>query len=230
MRSNIILITAAGYTKVDQGYFNQNLSLDTTQLIPFLKDTQSKTWEKLEKLLGARTEEVLLDELCKAMDSRGSLDVIRHGLKCYGEGLKLAYFAPRHSMNSDEMVLYGKNRLTIIRQLLFKATSTQALDLTICLNGIPIIAAEVKNPMTGQDVQKAIWQYRNDRDPNDLIFQFKKRTLVHFAVDPDEVYMTTRLAGKSTYFLPFNRGNGLGAGNPPAAPGAVDTKPWQVVP
>ena len=117
-------------------------------------------------------------------------------------------------MNPDDMALYQKNHLTVVRQLLFKATSSQALDLTLCLNGIPVITAELKNPMTGQDVQNAMFQYRNDRDPNDLIFQFKKRALVHFAVDPDLVYMTTRLAGKSTYFLPFNKGDGTGRRQP----------------
>lgn len=217
------LITAAGYKKAEQAYFDQDRSLDPTQFIPFLKDTQPKTWEKLEKLLGKRTEETVLDDLVKAMDSRGSLDVLRHGFKCYGEPIKVAYFRPATRMNPDDLALYEKNRLTVVRQLLFKPTSTQALDLTICLNGIPIVTAELKNPVTGQNVNNAIWQYRTDRDPNDLIFQFKKRTLVHFAVDPDLVYMTTRLAGKSTYFLPFNKGDGMGGGNPPGPEGKYKT-------
>jgi type I restriction enzyme, R subunit len=216
------LIASAGYTKAE-GLFDQERALDATQFVPFVKEAQPDTWKKLEKLLGSRMEEVLVDDLCKAMDSRGCLDVIRHGFKCYGEPVKVAYFAPAHGMNPEVAALYAKNRLTIVRQLLFKATSTKALDLTICLNGIPIITAELKNPMTGQTVQDAIWQYRYDRDPNDLIFQFKKRTLVHFAVDPDLVFMTTKLAGKSTFFLPFNQGDGMGAGNPPAPEGKYKT-------
>jgi type I restriction enzyme R subunit len=217
------LVTAAGYTKAEQAYFDQERAVDPTQVIPFLKDTQSKVWSKLEKLLGKQTEVTILDELCKAMDSRGSLDVIRHGFKCYGESIAVAFFAPAHGMNPDVAELYAKNRLTVVRQLLFKPTSSQSLDLTICLNGIPVITAELKNPMTAQNVWHAITQYKNDRDPNDLIFQFKKRTLVHFAVDPDEVYMTTRLAGKSTYFLPFNKGDGMGGGNPDAPEGKYKT-------
>lgn len=217
------LLNAAGYTKVESADFDQQRALDPTQFIAFLKDTQPKVWEKLEKLLGSRTQETLLDDVVKAMDSRGSLDVLRHGFKCYGEPIKATYFRPATRMNPDDLALYEKNRLTVIRQLLFKPTSTQALDLTICLNGVPIITAELKNPMTGQNVEHAMTQYRTDRDSNDLIFQFKKRTLVHFAVDPDLVYMTTRLAGKSTCFLPFNQGNGLGAGNPPAAEGKHKT-------
>ncbi len=217
------LITTARYAKAEQASFDQQRALDATQFIPFLKDTQPKTWEKLEKLLGPRTEETVLDNLTKAMDSRGSLDVLRHGFKCYGEPVKIAYFKPATRMNPDDLVLYAKNRLTVVRQLLFKATSTQALDVTLCLNGIPVITAELKNPMTGQNVKNAIIQYQTDRDPNDLIFHFKRRTLVHFAVDPDFVYMTTKLAGKSTYFLPFNKGDGMGAGNPPAEPGKYKT-------
>jgi type I restriction enzyme R subunit len=217
------LITSAGYVKAEQGNFNQERALDPTQFIPFVQETQEKTWERLKKLLAERTEETVLDDLAKAMDTRGSLDVLRHGFKCYGELIRAAYFKPATRMNPDDMTLYQKNRLTVVRQLLFRATSSQALDLTLCLNGIPIVSAELKNPMTGQNVEHAKYQYQNDRDPNDLIFQFKKRTLVHFAVDPDLVYMTTRLAGKSTYFLPFNKGDGLGAGNPLAAEGKYKT-------
>ena len=181
------LITSSGYVKAEQAHFDQQRAIDSTQFMPFLKDTQAKTVEKLEKLLGNQTETTVLDELCKAMDSRGSLDVLRHGFKCFGESIKVAYFRPRHSMNPDELALYEKNRLTVVRQLLFKASSTQAPDLTLCLNGIPVLTAELKNPMTGQNVNNAVWQYQNDRDPNDMFFQFKKRTVVHFAVDPDLV-------------------------------------------
>ena len=157
----------AGYTKAEQGHFHQERAIDPTQFIPFLKDTQKKTWERLEKLLAERTEETVLDDLTKAMDSRGSLDVLRHGFKCYGEAVKAAYFKPATRMNPDDLALYQENRLTVVRQLLFKATSSQALDLTLCLNGIPVVTAELKNPMTGQNVQNAMYQYRNDRDPND---------------------------------------------------------------
>src|ERR1039457_5153132 len=149
------LITSAGYVKAEQAHFDQQRGIDSIQFLGFLKDTQSKILEKLEKLLGNQTETVLLDELRNGMDSRGSLDVLRHGFKCYGESIKVAYFKPRHSMNPDELTLYEKNRLTVVRQLLFKASSTQAPDLTLCLNGIPVLTAELKNPMTGQNVNNA---------------------------------------------------------------------------
>ena len=143
------LVTSAGYVKAEQGYFHQERALDPTQFIPFVQETQQKTWERLKKLLAERTEETVLDDLAKAMDTRGSLDVLRYGFKCYGELIRVAYFKPATRMNPDDLALYQKNRLTVVRQLLFKATSSQALDLTLCLNGIPIVTAELKNPMTG---------------------------------------------------------------------------------
>jgi type I restriction enzyme, R subunit len=223
------LTTRGGYTKTEQAHFDQDRALDTTQLIPFIKETQKETWEALEKLHGSATEGVLLDDLCKAMDSRGSLDVLRHGFKCYGKAIRIAYFAPAHSMNPETQKQYAANHLTITRQLLFKPTSSKSLDVVLSLNGIPVATAELKNPMTGQNVENAKYQYRNGRDPNDLIFQFKRRTLVHFAVDPDEVYMTTRLAGKSTHFLPFNKGNGTGAGNPDNPNGYKTAYLWEEI-
>jgi type I restriction enzyme R subunit len=223
------LITHGGYTKAERASFDQERALDTTQLIPFIKETQEETWDALVKLHGAATEAVVLDDLCKAMDSRGSLDVLRHGFKCYGKTIRVAYFAPAHSMNPETQKLYAANRLTITRQLLFEPTGGKSLDVVLSLNGIPVATAELKNPMTGQTVENAKYQYRRDRDPNSLIFQFKKRSLVHFAVDPDVVYMTTRLAGKSTHFLPFNKGDHGGAGNPENPQGYKTAYLWEEV-
>src|SRR5205807_9905501 len=107
-----------------------------------------------------------------------------------------------------------KNRLLVTRQVRFNPGGDESVDMLLSLNGIPIATAELKNPLTGQDVQDAIRQYQNDRDPKLPLFQFKKRALVYFAVDPDVAYMATRLNGRSTAFLPFNRGNNNGAGNP----------------
>jgi type I restriction enzyme R subunit len=223
------LLTGGGYAKTNQACFDQPRSLDTTQLIPFIRETQGDTWQSLEKIHGGNTEAVVLDDLCKALDSRGSLDVLRHGFKCYGKAIKVAHFKPAHGMNPETQRLYAANRLTIIRQLLYSSTSSKSLDVTLSLNGIPVATAELKNPFTGQTVENAKYQYKNDRDPNELIFQFKKRTLVHFAVDPDEVYMTTRLKGKETQFLPFNRGNGAGAGNPDNPNGYKTAYLWEEV-
>ena len=223
------LITKGGYEKTDQASFDQDRALDATQLIPFVQETQLMPGNLSKKSTEAIPRRILLDDLCKAMDSRGSLDVLRHGFKCYGKALNVAYFRPAHGMNPETQELYAANKLTITRQLLYASTSSKSLDVTLSLNGIPVATAELKNPLTGQTVEDAKYQYKNDRDPNEPIFQFKKRTLVHFAVDPDEVYMTTRLKGKETQFLPFNKGNGTGAGNPDNPNGYKTAYLWEEV-
>ncbi|MEW7988316.1 MAG: type I restriction endonuclease, partial [Candidatus Thiodiazotropha sp.] len=129
----------------------------------------------------------------------------------------------------DTQALYTANRITVTRQFRYSAKHGNTLDVTLALNGIPIATLELKNPMTAQNWRHAVTQYKNDRDPSDMIFQFKKRTLVHFAVDTDEVYMTTRLSGKSTRFLPFNRGCGGGAGNPENPGGYKTAYLWEGV-
>jgi type I site-specific restriction-modification system R (restriction) subunit len=123
----------------------------------------------------------------------------------------------------------GIERLTITRQLRYSVKHGNTLDVTLALNGIPVATLELKNPMTAQTWRHAVTQYKNDRDPTDLIFRFKQRTLVHFAVDTDEVYMTTRLSGRNTRFLPFNRGCGTGAGNPENPDGCKTAYLWEEV-
>ena len=114
---------------------------------------------------------------------------------------------------------YAANRLGLTRQLHFSPRNEKSLDVSLSVNGLPIVTLELKNPLTGQTVEDAMRQYRHDRDPRERIFDFKKRTLVHFAVDTEAVHMTTRLAGTATHFLPFNRGCDGAAGNPPDAQG-----------
>ena len=143
------------------------------------------------------------------------LSTLRHGFKCFGKTLRVAFFRPAHGLNPDLEQRYQANRLGITRQLHFSPKSEQSLDVVLSVNGIPVVTLELKNPLSGQTVADAIHQYRRDRDPREKIFEFRKRTLVHFAVDTEEVHMTTRLAGEPTHFLPFNRGNNGGAGNPP---------------
>ena len=127
----------------------------------------------------------------------------------------MAFFKAAHELNPELEERYIANRVGVTRQLHFSPRAEKSLDVTISLNGVPIITAELKNPLTGQTVENAQWQYRHDRDPREVIFEFKRRTLVHFAIDTETVFMTTRLAGTATHFLPFNRGDNGGAGNPP---------------
>lgn len=225
------LLTRAGYIKGDKDSFNPERGLDPTILLAFIKETQQKEWEFLRNLQKDKAEQTLLEDLCRAFDSEyeGCLQVLRHGFKCFGKEFRVAYFAPPSGLNPETQKLYAANRLTVTRQVRYSNKHNNAIDLVLSLNGIPVATAELKNPMTGQTWRSAIYQYQNDRDPKDLIFQFKKRSLVHFAVDPDEVYMTTRLAGKATHFLPFNLGNGTGAGNPENPSGYKTSYLWEQV-
>src|SRR5665648_900048 len=136
---------------------------------------------------------------------------------------------PAHGMNPETQALYAANRLTVTRQVKYSPASESSLDLVLSLNGLPIVTAELTNPMSGQTWRDAIWQYKSDRDPGEMIFRFKLRALVHFAVDPDEVHMTTKLGLKGTRFLPFNRGNGGGAGNPVNPGGYKTAYLWEQV-
>jgi len=149
------------------------------------------------------------------MDTHGVLSTLRHGFKFYGKTLRIVYFCPAHGLNDELQHKYEAKILGITRQLHYSSKNRNSLDVVLSLNGIPIVTIELKNPISGQTVADAIRQYREDRDPREKIFEFKKRTLVHFAVDTDKVFMTTRLSGEATYFLPFNKGYNGGAGNPP---------------
>jgi type I restriction enzyme R subunit len=225
------LLTKAGYKKGDRKTFDQARGFDPTVLLDFVRETQPEGWAYLKNIQKDKAEATLLDDLCRALNSdhEGCLAVLRHGFKCFGKLFRVAYFAPASGLNPETQRLYAANRLTVTRQLPYSKSYHNTLDLVLSINGIPIVSAELKNPMTGQTWRNAIHQYKADRDPKDLIFKFKKRTLVHFAVDPDEVYMTTRLSGNATRFLPFNLGNGTGAGNPENPGGYKTAYLWEQV-
>ncbi len=217
------LIGCGGYEKRGPRDYDEGLALFPDDVTGFLKDSQPAKWAALEALLGEKTAATVLDSLAKELEVKGTLHVLRHGFKCYGKTLRLAYFRPNTAMNPGAAADYAKNRLTITRQVAFTSVMKRAdgkhrrciIDVTLAVNGIPVVTGELKNPLTGQRAADAIQQYETERDERDLLFAFKKRALVHFAVDPDEVWMTTRLRGKETHFLPFNRGHNHGAGNPP---------------
>ncbi|MGD9159380.1 MAG: type I restriction endonuclease [Desulfobacteraceae bacterium] len=225
------LTTAGGYKKGDRDSFDTERGLFIDEVIAFIQETQPGEWEYLVNLQKGKAEEILIDDMCRALNSshEGCLSVLRHGFKCFGKQFRAAYFAPASGMNPDTQKHYAANRLTITRQLRYSDRHGNTLDVTLALNGIPVATIELKNPMTGQNWRHAVTQYKDDRDPTDLIFQFKKRTLVHFSVDTDEVYMTTRLSGKNTRFLPFNMGCGGGAGNPENPGGYKTAYLWEAV-
>jgi len=141
----------------------------------------------------------------------------------------MAYFKPASKLNPETIALYNKNQLTVIRQVKYSLKNENSIDMLLSLNGLPVATVELKNQFTGQNAANAKWQYAADRDPNELFFKFKKRALVHFAVDTDEVYMTTRLEVKATRYLPFNQGYNKGAGNPRNPNGHKTSYLWEYV-
>ena len=204
-----------GYVPVSRECFDRERAIFPETVLAFVQETQPKEWSKLEALHAERTDEQVLTDLCKWMDTHGSLATLRHGFKCYGRTLRVAFFKAAHELNPELEARYAANRLGITRQLHFSARSEKSVDITLSLNGIPLATVELKNPMTGQTAAEAMRQYRRDRDPREPMFEFKRRTLVHFAADTDNVRMTTRLAGPATHFLPFDKGCDGGAGNQP---------------
>ena len=164
-----------------------------------------------------RRQRTFLQRLAAEIEQRGALDVLRNGIKDSGCKFQLAYFRPASGLNEETQRLHAANLFALVRQLRYSAKNENSLDLVLFLNGIPIFTAELKNPLTGQDVEDAIRQYKTDRDPREPLFAYG-RCLAHFAVDPDLVYVTTHLAGPKTRFLPFNQRQFGGAGNPPVPP------------
>lgn len=209
------VLLADGYARINSTAFDREKAIFHDEVLSFIRVTQGKVWEKLEALHGEQTGVRVLESLCKWLDTHGVLATLRHGFKCFGKTLRIAFFRPAHGLNPELEARYQANRLGLTRQLHFSPKNEQSVDVVLSVNGIPVVTLELKNPLSGQTVADGIYQYRHDRDPREPIFVFSKRTLVHFAVDTEEVHMTTRLAGSSTYFLPFNRGFDGGGGNPP---------------
>ena len=204
-----------GYAPAAGAGFDRGRAIFPETALAFIRETQPGEWAKLEALLEDRTGERILADLCKWMDVHGSLATLRHGFKCYGRTLQIAFFKAAHRLNPELDAGYAANRLGLTRQLRFSPRSEKSLDVVLSLNGVPVVTVELKNPLTGQTVEDARRQYCQDRDPREPVFEFKRRTLVHFAVDTEAVLMTTRLAGAATRFLPFDKGEDGGAGNPP---------------
>jgi len=196
-------LLVSGYKKKPSEDYDKTNCLITDEVFTFITNTQPDEIEKLENQLGDQARIHILNRLSKEINQRGVLDVLRKGIKTRGCDFRLVYFKPASGMNPEHQKLYGQNQFTVIRQLKYSQKNENSLDLGLFVNGIPIITAELKNSLTGQFVEDAIKQYKQDRGPKEPLFKFK-RCLVHFAVGNEEVFMTTRLSGEKTYFLPFN--------------------------
>ncbi|MGG3959839.1 type I restriction endonuclease [Bhargavaea massiliensis] len=224
-RSEKALETAIEADLLEAGYvrglgYNRDTCLDHDTLMTFIQTSQPAVWQKLEKHFKSDTANQIIARLVKELELRGTLEVLRKGIDLFGQQIKLVYFKPEHELSEQALARYEANRFTVSRQVHYSNQHQKSLDMVLGVNGIPIVTMELKNRPTGQNVNHAKRQYKQDRDPRETMFKFTKhpiRTLVHFAVDHDLVYMTTKLAGESTYFLPFNKGYNGGAGNPPSA-------------
>ncbi len=198
-------LLASGYHSQQLEAYDKALCLIPEEALAFIQATQPKEYEKLEKQYGADTPAKLVARLSSEVQKRGTLDVLRKGFKDRGAMFRLAYFKPASGMNPEHQELYQGNRFNVVRQLKYSQKNENSIDMVLFLNGLPIITAELKNSLTGQFVENAKKQYQQDRNPKgEPLLQFQ-RCLVHFAVGNEEVFMTTRLQGLATRFLPFNK-------------------------
>uniref|UniRef100_UPI00248DB251 type I restriction endonuclease n=1 Tax=Dermacoccus nishinomiyaensis TaxID=1274 RepID=UPI00248DB251 len=217
-------LLGAGWTSVHPTTYDRKRGLFPDEVIAFVEASQPKAWAQLVTRHGGEpaAREKFVTVVQQQVDHRGTLDVLRNGVKDSGVPVKLCYFKPASGLNDEMQRRYDANRLGVVRQLHHSESNPRdSLDLALVVNGLPVASAELKNPLSGQGIEHAMAQYRSDRNPADLVFA--SRMLVHFAVDPHAVAMTTRLAGSATRFLPFNQGSaGPGhpgsAGNPPVDP------------
>jgi type I restriction enzyme R subunit len=228
-------LLAGGWLPLSASAYDRALGLFTDDVVTFLKTSQPETWDRLVMKHGGEGKAVskVAKRIADEITARGTVDVLRKGVKDSGETIHLAFFAPAHDITPGLRELYKANRLGVARQVHHSESNpADSLDLVLVVNGIPTASAELKNPLTHQTVQHAIKQYREDRNPADLIF--RARVIVNFAVDPEQVYMATKLAGKDTRFLPFNQGSAGtgqpgGAGNPLNPDGYRTSYLWEQV-
>jgi len=214
-------LTAHGWLVGEAGKYDRETALYPEDVVGWIQDTQPKVWEKLQAANKEATEKALLARLVKVLDTEGALAVLRQGFKDVGSGkIDMCQFRPAHAINPETLEKYSKVRCRVVRQVRYCLTNENSIDLVFFINGIPVATAELKTDFT-QTIEDAKNQYRNDRNPKnpagkreEPLLAFKRRALVHFAVSTDEVWMTTELKGKNTFFLPFNLGNDGGKGNP----------------
>ncbi|VTU42360.1 MULTISPECIES: type I restriction endonuclease subunit R [unclassified Variovorax] len=212
--------------------YSKEYAILAEDLLAFVQDTQPTEWAKFKKWHNGQSDAVFVKRVAKQLDTHGTLHLLRHGFKDVDAKFFLCQFKPAHKKNPKLLDLYQKNRLTVVRQLHYSLHNENSIDLTLFVSGLPVATGEIKTDLT-QNVKDAISQYKKDRLPKDPkskelepLLQFKTRALVHFAISSDLVFMTTKLAGDDTQFLPFNIGRpdgvdmlSAGAGNPPAPPG-----------
>lgn len=222
-----------GWHKGDPKTYSVALGFDTAEVHRFVTKSQPDQWAKLADHLGseAKAEFEFCRRLAAELDARGTIDVLRRGIELKNLPFDLSFPMPGHKATPEPWDLYEHNRVAMTRQVHHSESKPMdSIDCLLFFNGLPVATAELKNQPTGQGVKIAQDQYEKDRNPNDLLF--RARALVHFAVDHDLVYMTTRLAKAETYWLPFNQGSGGagrigGIGNPANPDGHRTAYLWE---
>ena len=213
------LLTEGGYTKGNQATYDKEKAIDLDTLIRFIKDSQPKAWEKFERKYGYEAKAQLYKTVQGDIQKYGLIHTLRNGVNDYGIPLKLCFFAPTSTLNPELIEKYDKNILECTRQFVYSKDVRNSIDMVLSLNGIPVVAIELKNQFTNQDLSDSIEQWKTNRKPKEPIFHFDNRILAYFGCDLYEAAMATELKGEKTFFMPFNQGsNGAGnvggAGNP----------------
>lgn len=220
------LVEQNGYEEGKNEDYNKEYAVDETRLFRFLKVTQPQQMEKLGVFTSAQKKRAFLNRLQGEIAKRGIIDVLRNGIKVYPVDIIMFYLTPTEN-NDKARELFAQNIFSVTRQLRYSISASKlALDLCVFINGLPVITFELKNQLTKQNVEDAVQQYKTDRDPRELLFSFK-RCMVHFAVDDAHVKFCTKLCGKDSWFLPFDKGYNDGAGNPPNPNGIMTDYLWK---
>ena len=220
------LVEHNGYEEGNNTDYNKEYAIDETRLFRFLQNTQPTQMGKLGVFQSEQKKRQFLNRLQGELTKRGIIDVLRNGIKVYPVDLIMFYLTPTEN-NVKAGKMFERNIFSVTRQLRYSQDAGKlALDLCLFINGLPIITFELKNQLTKQNTDDAVQQYRDDRDPRDLLFSFK-RCMVHFAVDDACIKFCTKLAGKDSWFLPFDKGYKDGAGNPPNPSGMMTDYLWK---
>lgn len=233
-RHSLLYVEDGTYQMVGGGYMeHRDRALDAATLVNFIQTTQPKAWDRFERICNSDSTAKFAKVFNDAVDRLGMVAVLKHGFKHRGIPFKVVFFKPESGLNESAADRYAKNVCRCIRQFHFAETGNQTIDMVLDVNGIPLVSIELKDQFTGQDVENAMRQWREDRDPRCRCLKFNTRMVAFFAVDLENVYMTTKLEGAKTFFLPFNQGsagagNDGGAGNPANPDGYATSHLWEV--
>lgn len=233
-KHSLLYVENGTYQMVGGGYMeHRDRALDAVTLVNFVQTTQPKAWERFERMCNSDPTAKFVKVFNDAIDRLGVVAVLKHGFKHRGISFKVVFFKPESGLNESAADRYAKNVCRCIRQFHFAETGNQTIDMVLDVNGIPLVGIELKDQFTGQDVENAMHQWREDRDPRCRCLKFNTRMVAFFAVDLENVYVTTKLEGSKTFFLPFNQGsagagNDGGAGNPANPDGYATSHLWEV--